>query len=116
MANIRTAMNRGVVDFLTKPVDLQDLDTTIQKSLDDIAKCAITTAAERAGANLSRYSSPNIVEILAERDEPLGAVWRQTVAVLFADIVGFTSNGRGDGSRAGGKKRLMSRMYLSQLR
>ena len=29
--------------------------------------------------------------MLAARDEPLGAVRRQTVAVLFADIVGFTS-------------------------
>jgi adenylate cyclase len=28
--------------------------------------------------------------MLAERDEPLGAVRRQTVAVLFVDIVGFT--------------------------
>src|ERR1700726_3333798 len=28
--------------------------------------------------------------MLSERDEPLGAVRRQTVTVLFADIVGFT--------------------------
>src|SRR5438309_8052511 len=47
-------------------------------------------AAERARVNLSRYFSPNLVAILAERDEPLGAVRRQTVAVLFIDIVGFT--------------------------
>ena len=45
---------------------------------------------ERERANLSRYFSPNLVELLAERDEPLGAVRRQTVAVLFVDIVGFT--------------------------
>jgi adenylate cyclase len=29
--------------------------------------------------------------MLAERDEPLGAVRRENVAVLFADIVGFTT-------------------------
>jgi adenylate cyclase len=94
MANIRTAMNRGAFDFLIKPVDLQDLDTTIQKTLDDIAKLReiqrLRAAAERARNNLSRYFSPNLVEMLAARDEPLGAVRRQTVAVLFADIVGFT--------------------------
>jgi len=39
---------------------------------------------------LSRYFSPNIVEMLAAQDQPLGAVRRQTVAVLFVDIVGFT--------------------------
>jgi adenylate cyclase len=94
MANIRTAMNRGAFDFVTKPVDLNDLAITIQKTLDDIARVRDLdrrrAAAERARANLSRYFSPNIVEILAARDEPFGAVRRQTVAVLFLDIVGFT--------------------------
>src|SRR5438046_3632636 len=94
MANIRTAMNRGAFDFVTKPVDLNDLEITIQKTLDDIGRLRemhdLRVAAERARHNLSRYFSPKIVEMLAEQDEPLGAVRRQTVAVLFADIVGFT--------------------------
>jgi adenylate cyclase len=95
MANLRTAMNRGAFDFVTKPVDLNDLEITIRKTLDDIGKLReserLRAAAERARNNLSRYFSPNLVEMLAARDEPLGAVRRQTVAVLFADIVGFTS-------------------------
>jgi adenylate cyclase len=94
MANIRTAMNRGAFDFVTKPVDLNDLDITIRKTLEDVARLNALerrrAAAERARLNLSRYFSPNIVELLAARDEPLGAVRRQTVAVLFVDIVGFT--------------------------
>jgi adenylate cyclase len=94
MANLRTAMNRGAFDFVTKPVDLNDLEITIRKTLDDVAKLRALehrrAAAERARANLARYFSPNIVAILAERDEPFGAVRRQTVAVLFVDIVGFT--------------------------
>src|SRR5438094_1674943 len=95
MANLRTAMNRGAFDFVTKPVDLNDLEITIRKTLDDVGKLREIerqrAAAERARSNLSRYFSPNLVEMLAARDEPLGAVRRQTVAVLFADIVGFTS-------------------------
>ena len=94
MANIRTAMNRGAFDFVTKPVDLSDLEITINKTLGEIARVRELdrrrAAAERARANLARYFSPNLVEMLAERDEPLGAVRRQTVAVLFVDIVGFT--------------------------
>ncbi len=94
MANIRTAMNRGAFDFVTKPVDLGDLEITIRKTLDDIARVREIdrrrAAAERARANLARYFSPNLVDMLAERDEPLGALRRQTVAVLFVDIVGFT--------------------------
>src|ERR1700746_1274962 len=38
MTNLRTAMNRGAFDFVTKPVDLNDLEITIGKTLDDIAK------------------------------------------------------------------------------
>ena len=94
MANIRTAMNRGAFDFVTKPVDLADLEITIRKTLDEIGRVRELdrrrAAAERARANLARYFSPNIVEILAEHDQPLGEVRRQTVAVLFVDIVGFT--------------------------
>jgi adenylate cyclase len=94
MANLRIAMNRGAFDFVTKPVDFGDLEVTIRKTLADIAKLReierLHAAAERARSNLSRYFSPNIVDMLAAQDEPLGAVRRQTVAVLFVDIVGFT--------------------------
>ena len=33
MKNIRTAMNRGAFDFLTKPIDFNDLEATIEKGL-----------------------------------------------------------------------------------
>jgi adenylate cyclase len=94
MTNLRTAMNRGAFDFVTKPVDLSDLEITVRKALANIAKAREMDrrrmAAERARNNLSRYFSPNIVELLAAQDEPLGAGRRETVAVLFADIVAFT--------------------------
>jgi len=51
---------------------------------------AARALADRARANLSRYFSPGIVGELAEKDQPLGPVRRQDLAVLFADIVGFT--------------------------
>jgi adenylate cyclase len=94
MTNLRTAMNRGAFDFVTKPVDLSDLEITVRKALANVAKMREMDrqrmAAERARNNLSRYFSPNIVELLAAQDEPLGAGRRETVAVLFADIVAFT--------------------------
>jgi len=94
MENLRTAMNRGAFDFVTKPVDFSDLEITVRKTIDDIARLREIDrrreAAERARGNLARYFSPHFAAMLAERDEPLGAVRRQNVAVLFADIVGFT--------------------------
>ncbi len=47
--------------------------------------------AERARINLSRHFSPNVVDELATNDEPFGPIRRQDIAVLFADIVGFTA-------------------------
>jgi adenylate cyclase len=46
--------------------------------------------AARERTNLARYFSPRIVDQLAQADEPLAQVRAQPVAVLFADIVGFT--------------------------
>ena len=36
MENIRTAMNRGAYDFVTKPIDFKDMETTIEKTLREI--------------------------------------------------------------------------------
>ena len=38
MQNIRTAMNRGAFDFVTKPLDFEDLQITIDRTLQHIAK------------------------------------------------------------------------------
>lgn len=45
---------------------------------------------ERERANLSRYFSANMVDELAKSDAPLEETRAQEIAVLFADIVGFT--------------------------
>ena len=36
MENIRTAMNRGAFDFVTKPIDFKDLEATIEKGIREI--------------------------------------------------------------------------------
>ena len=50
---------------------------------------------ERERTNLARYFSPNVVAELSGNDEPLKQVRTQDVAVLFADIVGFTHYAEG---------------------
>jgi adenylate cyclase len=96
MANIRTAMNRGAFDFLTKPIDFADLETTIDKSIRHVG--AVREArrrqveAERAHAALSRYFSPNLAQKLAAGTHGVDLVGqRREVAALFTDIAGFTS-------------------------
>jgi adenylate cyclase len=59
MRNIRTAMNRGAFDFVTKPIDMADLEATMRKTLDEIGKLREIErrrlAAERARSNLSHF-------------------------------------------------------------
>ncbi|MDE2861806.1 MAG: SpoIIE family protein phosphatase [Chloroflexota bacterium] len=38
MKNIRTAMNRGAFDFVTKPIDFEDLEVTIERTLANIVQ------------------------------------------------------------------------------
>ena len=96
MANIRTAMNRGAFDFLTKPIDFADLEATIGKTIRHVEVLREArqklAAAEQAYAMLSRYFSPNLVERLAagEGGVNLGGQ-RREIASLFTDITGFTS-------------------------
>jgi class 3 adenylate cyclase len=96
MSNIRTAMNRGAFDFLTKPIDFGDLETTIDKTMRHVE--ALREArrrqaeAERAHASLSRYFSPQIASRIAAGAEGDGMEvhWRD-VAAIFTDIADFTS-------------------------
>src|ERR1700731_2839265 len=96
MANIRTAMNRGAFDFLTKPIDFLDLETTIAKTLRYVEALREArrrqTQAERAHASLSRYFSPNLAERLASDADAvdLGGQ-RREIATLFTDVAGFTA-------------------------
>jgi len=47
--------------------------------------------AEWERANLARYFSPRVVELLASREVSLEPLRRPRVAILFADIEGFTA-------------------------
>jgi adenylate cyclase len=96
MANIRLAMNRGAFDFLTKPIDFLDLETTIAKTIRHIEILREArrrqAEAERAHASLSRYFSPNLAQRLASNSDgiDLGGQ-RREIATLFTDIAGFTA-------------------------
>jgi adenylate cyclase len=96
MANIRTAMNRGAFDFLTKPIDFTDLETTIAKTLRHLGVLREARrrqlSAERAHASLSRYFSPNLAERLASDTAGMDlAGRRREIATLFTDVSSFTA-------------------------
>ena len=96
MSNIRTAMNRGAFDFLTKPIDFGDLELTIDKTIRHVEMLREARRrqadAERAHASLSRYFSPQIASRLVSNGGSDGLeVHRRDVAAIFTDVTSFTS-------------------------
>jgi adenylate cyclase len=96
MANIRSAMNGGAFDFITKPIDFPDLEATIAKTIRHVEVLRSAqrrqAEAERAHAALSRYFSPNLAERLASDADAIDLRGqRREIATLFTDIASFTA-------------------------
>ena len=96
MPKIRTAMNRGAFDFLTKPIDFKDLESTIDRTICHVGLQRQgrerLSAAEKARAALSRYFSPKLAERLMDDRHGAGIDGqRRNVAAVFTDIAGFTT-------------------------
>jgi adenylate cyclase len=95
MTNIRTAMNLGAFDFVTKPIEFGDLETTIRKTITNVEKFReahrLRMAAERAKANLARFFSPNLAQQLVDNPEGLNlGSERRVLTMMFTDLADFT--------------------------
>ena len=96
MSNIRTAMNLGAFDFVTKPIDFNDLKLTLDKSITDLENLReahrLRDAAEQAKTNLARYFSPNLVQQLIESPESMNLDGeRRELTFVFTDLTDFTA-------------------------
>lgn len=89
MMNIRTAMNRGAFDFLTKPIDLDDLELTLDKAL---ARVRERQQAAHTRDTVERYLSDEVAETLLSGPEAtkLGGE-RRCVTILMSDLRGFSA-------------------------
>jgi len=95
MANIRTAMNRGAFDFVTKPIDFADLETTIAKTIRHVEILREArerqAKAERDYGRLRRFLSPQVADLIASSGtEKELESHRREITTLFCDLRGFT--------------------------
>jgi len=95
MRNIRTAMNLGAFDFLTKPIDFSDLEITINKTIADLQSLReihrLRESAEKAKLSLARYFSPNLVQHLVDSPDSLNLDGeRRELTFVFTDLADFT--------------------------
>ncbi|HLO89388.1 MAG TPA: AAA-like domain-containing protein [Nostocaceae cyanobacterium] len=67
MTNIRTAMNRGAFDFLTKPINLDDLEITTQKTLEHVQKLKTALEQERLARQAQTQLLIHLQQEITER-------------------------------------------------
>lgn len=92
LENIRTAMNRGAFDFLTKPINFQDLEITTEKTLHHVQHMKATLAKERAARKEQEKLLQDLqieVEKRREVEEALRASEKQLKQFLEAVPVGI---------------------------
>lgn len=93
MDNIRVAMNRGAFDFITKPVNFEDLDLTIIKTIKHVTQTRQTLKAIRENNILRMYVDDTVLNFMNRPEFETSLLKNETIeaTVAFIDICGFTS-------------------------
>ena len=93
MDNIRTAMNRGAFDFITKPVNFEDLELTMEKTMAYVTQLRQTLQAIKENDILRMYVDESVLAFMsrAEFETSLSASESVVATVMFIDICGFTA-------------------------
>ena len=92
MDNIRTAMNRGAFDFITKPVNFEDLELTMNKTLEHVLEMKANVKAIRENQILKMYVDENVLNFMSTREFEKSLIANEAIeaTVMFIDICGFT--------------------------
>ena len=93
MQNIRTAMNRGAFDFVCKPVDFEDLDLTMEKTILHVKQMQETLKAIKENNILKMYVDENVLNFMTHKEFEGSLMKNELVeaTVVFVDICGFTA-------------------------
>ena len=93
MENIRTAMNRGAFDFITKPINFEDLSLTMEKTIAHVTQIHQTLQAIKENNILKMYVDETVLSFMSTREFETSLMVNETVeaTVAFIDICSFTS-------------------------
>jgi class 3 adenylate cyclase len=93
MENIRTAMNRGAFDFITKPVNFEDLELTMEKTIKHVSQMRETMKAIKENNILKMYVDETVLNFMSGREFESSLMVNETVeaTVAFIDICSFTT-------------------------
>jgi adenylate cyclase len=93
MDNIRCAMNRGAFDFICKPIQFEDLELTLLKTLKYVTQIRETIKAIKENNILRMYVDDSVLQFMTRTEYESTLMVNETVeaTVVFMDICGFTA-------------------------
>lgn len=93
MENIRTAMNKGAFDFITKPVDFIDLEVTLEKTIKQVSQIRKTLRAIKENNILKMYVDETVLNFMDTPQFETSIMSNETIeaSVAFIDICDFTT-------------------------
>jgi len=91
MENIRTAMNKGAFDFVTKPINFSDLEITIDKTIKHVKSIREMLQTVKENSILKMYVDENVLSFMGKSENVF--VHNETMqgTVAFIDICEFTT-------------------------
>jgi class 3 adenylate cyclase len=86
-------MNRGAFDFITKPINFEDLTITMEKTLKHVRQLKETLKAIKENNILKMYVDENVLSFMGrqEYESEIAANENITATVMFIDVCGFTA-------------------------
>ncbi len=92
MENIRTAMNRGAFDFITKPINFEDLELTMEKTINQVKLMRKTVEAIKENNILKMYVDETVLKFMGSREYETSLMANDMIeaTVVFIDICSFT--------------------------
>ncbi len=93
MDNIRTAMNRGAFDFITKPINFEDLTLTMEKTLKHAREIKNNLKAIKENNILKMYVDENVLNFMGSQEYESIVMANENIeaTVMFIDLCGFTA-------------------------
>ena len=91
--NIRTAMNRGAFDFITKPINFDDLSLTIEKTIKHVVQIKATLKAIKENNILKMYVDETVLNFMGSHEFESSLMANETIeaTIAFIDICSFTA-------------------------
>jgi class 3 adenylate cyclase/ActR/RegA family two-component response regulator len=92
MENIRVAMNRGAYDFVTKPINFEDLEVTMEKTVKQVMQMRDTMKAVKENNILKMYVDQTVLNFMGGREFESSLMVNENIegTVAFIDICSFT--------------------------